>query len=124
MKEITGFRQHHASSLLEIKFNCGFCTLISYELLRVYSPITSQVDSFNQQAPLVTNKAFVRLTSFEQHVNGATFGFDDGHASNHYSANYLYQLCHDQDTLWISYLNRTKIAQQAKKQQVSFIQVC
>jgi len=121
---ILEFRQHAISSLLEIRFSDSFVALISYELLRVYSPSSPQISHFSSVAPLVTNKVFVRLVEIvPQSTVGLILHFDDGHQSNLFSNGYLYQLCVEQDRLWHTYMNRLRIAQQARSNCISCLQV-
>lgn len=123
MTSINKFHQHHNSSLLEIHFSDGFNAHISYELLRVYSPYKAQTAGFTTDGPLVNNKAFVRLVDVAQSDLGASLYFDDGHRSNLYTTDYLYQLCKEQDELWLTYLRRSKLAQKAKVDSINCIQI-
>lgn len=123
MNRIVKIHQHHTSSLLEIHFSDGFNAFISYELLRVYSPCSSPEHHFSQSAPLVCDKAFVRLIDVQLTQDGASFYFDDGHRSRLYAPDYLYHLCKEQDELWLSYLNRSKIAKQARNDSIICLQL-
>lgn len=123
MKTITQLLDHRASSLLEVRFSSGFTSFVSYELLRVYSPYPAQEPSFSSKAPLVSNKAFVKLTAIEQENDRAILHFNDGHVSQPYSHDYLFQLCDNQDELWMTYLTRSKLAQQYKDQRLVCIEV-
>jgi len=123
MNNLIKLNRHHDSYLLEVLFSGGFSALISYELLRVYTPFNAQNESFTQQAPLVTNKAYVRINDIKQLENGVIFTFDDGHQSNIYSTDYLYDLCHNQDALWLTYLTRSKMAQQSRQSMLNLVQI-
>jgi len=123
MKNLAKLHRHHGSYLLEVVFSGGFSALISYELLRVYTPFNAQNDSFTQQAPLVTNKAYVRVSNIEHVESGLILTFDDGHKSNIYSNDYLFDLCQNQDTLWFTYLSRAKLAQQSRQPILNLVQI-
>ncbi|NRA84131.1 MAG: DUF971 domain-containing protein [Gammaproteobacteria bacterium] len=99
---------HHSSSLVELFFSNGFSEMISLEMLRVNSPAVKNVDKLPL---LVTDKAFVKLETLEQASDqGVRLQFNDGHDSGYFSWDDLYQLAKNQDKLWVSYLNRLKIA--------------
>ena len=125
MKTITQLLDHRASSLVEIQFYNGFTAFVSYELLRVYSPYPAQDPSFSAKAPLVSNKAFVKLTTIEHENKNdhVILHFNDGHVSQPFSHDYLFQLCDNQDELWMTYLTRSKLAQQYKDQRLVCIEV-
>lgn len=119
MIEIAKLIQHPCSSLLEIHFSDGFSTLVSFELLRVYSPNKIQMDSLIFNASLLTDKAFVRLVDIKHCATDISFHFSDGHRSELISARYLYQLCQDQDPLWLHYLQRTKLMREMKNNSIA-----
>jgi len=124
MIKLEKFQQHPASSLLELYFSDGFHALISYELLRVYSPYTAQTPDFSINAPLVANKAFVKLSAVASQPNlGLTLSFDDNHHSDLMSNEYLYRLCSEQDSLWLTYMSRSRLAQQARNNAIDCLQL-
>jgi len=120
MVKILTLQRHPISSLLEIHFDNGFNEFISYELLRIYAVHT---DGFSLNAPLITNKAFVKVNQVIKESHGVILYFNDGYRSCLFSNESLYQLCLVQDKLWLNYLNRLRIAQQAKSNQINCLQL-
>jgi len=113
---------HPISSLLEINFSDGFNAYVSYELLRVFTPSTSSEPNFAM--PLVTNKIFVQLINATiQSAAGVMLLFDDGHQSKLFTHRYLYQLCVEQDSLWLTYLYRLRLIKEARSNQISCVNI-
>lgn len=116
---ITLVKQHCFSYLLEVHFSDGYRQLISFELLRVYSPTATNIPSGLKQPPLVTAKAYVKIFKLNYDENRLDILFDDGHQSGSYNAGYLRRLCEEQDELWRDYLARLKYAKQLKDNAIS-----
>lgn len=113
---------HQDSSLLEVSFPDGFNSMLSLEILRVYSPSLAIYCEHTQLPVLVTDKVFVNLHSIEEIANeGLRLIFDDGHDSGVFSWSYLYRLAKNQDQLWSSYIERLGVASKNKRQLLNVI---
>lgn len=102
---------HQQSRTLEIAFDDGAVFLLSFELLRVYSP-SAEVRGHGQgQEVLQTGQRDVRMTAIEPVGHYAVQpSFSDGHNSGIYSWTYLYGLGAQQEKLWQDYLQRLQAA--------------
>lgn len=102
---------HQKSRKLEISFSDGHSFEIPYEMLRVYSPSAEVRGHGPGQEVLQSGKKNVEITAVEP---VGTYGiqptFSDGHATGIYSWEYLYDLGHRRERLWLQYLDRLKAA--------------
>ena len=107
----TEIKLHQKSRKLEISFADGQRFEIPYEMLRVYSPSAEVRGHGPGQEVLQTGKKNVDITSVEPVGTYAIQpSFSDGHNSGIYSWEYLYDLGHRRERLWLSYLDRLKAA--------------
>lgn len=109
---------HQASRLLEIKFDNNTECMLSCEFLRVYSPSAEVRGHGAGQEVLQTGKEDVNITGIEPVGNYAVkLVFSDGHDTGLYSWDYLYDLAHDYDALWLEYLGKLSAAGIKRKNQ-------
>jgi DUF971 family protein len=107
----TEIKLHQKSRKLEISFSDGQRFEIPYEMLRVYSPSAEVRGHGPGQEVLQTGKKNVEITTVEPVGTYAIQpSFSDGHNSGIYSWEYLYDLGHRRERLWLSYLDRLKAA--------------
>ena len=107
----TEIKLHQKSRKLEISFADGQRFEIPYEMLRVYSPSAEVRGHGPGQEVLQTGKKNVDITGVEPVGTYAIQpSFSDGHNSGIYSWEYLYDLGHRRERLWLSYLDRLKAA--------------
>ncbi len=108
---LTDIRWHKKSRKLSLSFADGQSGELPIEYLRVFSPSAEVRGHGVGQETLVAGKRFVNLKSIEPSGNYAIkLIFDDGHDSGLYTWEYLYQLAHDQQKNWQSYLERLYLA--------------
>lgn len=102
---------HQKSRKLEISFSDGHSFEIPYEMLRVYSPSAEVRGHGPGQEVLQSGKKDVAISAVEP---VGTYGiqptFSDGHDTGIYSWEYLYDLGHRRERLWLQYLERLKAA--------------
>ena len=107
----TEIKLHQKSRRLEIAFADGRSFDLSFELLRVYSPSAEVRGHGPGQEVLQVGKKDVDILDVEP---VGTYGiqprFSDGHDTGIYSWEYLYDLGHRQERLWLQYLDRLKAA--------------
>jgi hypothetical protein len=107
----TEIKLHQKSRRLEIAFADGRSFDLSFELLRVYSPSAEVRGHGPGQEVLQVGKKDVDILGVEP---VGTYGiqprFSDGHDTGIYSWEYLYDLGHRQERLWLQYLDRLKAA--------------
>lgn len=109
---------HQASRLLEIKFDNNTECMLSCEFLRVYSPSAEVRGHGVGQEVLQTGKEEVNITGIEPVGNYAVkLVFTDGHDTGLYSWDYLYDLAHDYEALWLEYLGKLSAAGIQRKNQ-------
>ena len=109
---------HQASRLLEIKFDNNTECMLSCEFLRVYSPSAEVRGHGVGQEVLQTGKEEVNITGIEPIGNYAVkLVFTDGHDTGLYSWDYLYDLAHDYEALWLEYLGKLSAAGIQRKNQ-------
>jgi DUF971 family protein len=107
----TEIKLHQKSRKLEISFSDGQRFEIPYEMLRVCSPSAEVRGHGPGQEVLQTGKKNVEITAVEPVGTYAIQPmFSDGHNSGIYSWEYLYDLGHRRERLWLSYLDRLKAA--------------
>ena len=107
----TEIRLHQKSRKLEIRFSDGQCFEIPYEMLRVYSPSAEVRGHGPGQETLQTGKKDIDIVAVEPVGTYAIQPkFSDGHDSGIYSWEYLYDLGHRRERLWLQYLERLKAA--------------
>jgi len=91
---------------------------LSFEYLRVFSPITG-----NKQQVLVSHKKSVILTAIENvGKHGYRLLFDDQH-SEIYSSDYLALLIKEQDQRWQYYLAELKDSGQSREPMINITQL-
>ena len=104
-------RLHQTSKLLEIKFDNNTECKLSCEFLRVYSPSAEVKGHGLGQEVLQLDKEDVNITAIEPVGNYAVkLVFSDGHSTGLYSWDYLYELGHDYEALWLEYLGKLSAA--------------
>jgi DUF971 family protein len=102
---------HQKSRKLEISFSDGHSFEIPYEMLRVYSPSAEVRGHGPGQEVLQSGKKDVEITAVEPvGTYGIQPAFSDGHDTGIYSWEYLYDLGHRRERLWLQYLERLKAA--------------
>lgn len=102
---------HKQSHTLELNFNDGETFLISFELLRVYSPSAEVRGHGRGQEILQTGKRDVLVTALDPVGHYAVqLHFSDGHNTGIFSWDYLYWLGKNKDALWIDYIKRLQAA--------------
>lgn len=107
----TEIKLHQKSRKLEISFSDGQRFEIPYEMLRVYSPSAEVRGHGPGQEVLQTGKKNVDISAVDPVGTYAIQPtFSDGHNSGIYSWEYLYDLGHRRERLWLSYLDRLKAA--------------
>jgi len=105
----TEIKVHQKSRRLEIAFSDGRTFELSFELLRVYSPSAEVRGHGPGQEILQVGKKDVDILDVEPvGTYGIQPSFSDGHNTGIYSWEYLYDLGHRQDRLWLQYLDRLK----------------
>tara|TARA_B100000674_G_C37578001_1_gene794969 strand:- start:313 stop:687 length:375 start_codon:yes stop_codon:yes gene_type:complete len=98
---------HKKSHQLEIIFDTEERFLISFELLRVYSPSAEVRGHWGQNAKLQLNKQDVAIEDLIPVGKYAVkIIFDDGHNSGLYDWDYLYDLGRKQAIYWTQYLDK------------------
>ena len=98
---------HKKSHQLEISFDTEERFLISFELLRVYSPSAEVRGHWGQNAKLQLNKQDVAIEDLIPVGKYAVkIIFDDGHNSGLYDWDYLYDLGRKQAIYWTQYLDK------------------
>lgn len=103
-------RLHTQSSTLELFYTDSSFEL-SAEFLRVHSPSAEVRGHGVGQATLQTGKKFVRINQIELSGRYALkITFSDGHDSGLYTWAYLYDLAHNQQQYWETYLQKLSAA--------------
>ncbi len=112
-----GIKLHQASRLLELEFDDGNKYELPCEYLRVYSPSAEVRGHGPGQEILQVGKENVNIQHIEPVGNYAIkLQFSDGHDTGIYSWDLLYELAHDYQTNWQSYLDRlTKAGYQRRE---------
>ena len=117
----SAIKLHKRSRLLEVHFGADIFQLEA-ELLRVLSP-SAEVRGHGSPV-LQTGKLHVAITGVEMVGQYAIkLIFDDGHDSGIYDWGYLYELCHNQESLWQDYLTELRSAGASRDPEVSVIRL-
>jgi DUF971 family protein len=107
----TEIKLHQKSRGLEIAFSDGRSFRLPYELLRVYSPSAEVRGHGPGQEVLQTGKRAVEIRTLEPVGSYAVQPtFSDGHSTDIFSWDYLYELGETQDKLWTRYVARLEQA--------------
>jgi DUF971 family protein len=107
---------HTQSRELELVYPNQSSFLLSFELLRVYSPSAEVKGHGKGSEVLQVGKKEVKIVSIEPAGNYAIkITFDDGHDSGLYDWKYLYQLGEHKTQMWQDYLERLKNAGQSRE---------
>jgi len=115
---ITGFTLNNAEKHLTITFFNSKVTQLSFEYLRVFSPIEG-----NKQQALVTHKKAINLTAIENvGKHGYRLVFDDQHSAI-YSSDYLKLLIEEQATRWQAYLSELKDSGHSREAMINITQL-
>lgn len=102
---------HQVSRVMEISFDDGLKSELSFEFLRVYSPSAEVRGHGPGQETLQTGKRDVEISQLEPVGHYAVRpSFSDGHDTGIYSWDYLYGLAVDHERLWADYLARLEAA--------------
>lgn len=106
----TDIRLHLKSRTLELIYAEGAYELTA-EFLRVHSPSAEVRGHGIGQEKLQTGKKLVGIKSIQPSGNYALkIVFDDGHDSGLYTWEYLYDLAHNQQDYWQTYLRKLEAA--------------
>lgn len=107
---------HKKSAVLELVYSDSERYELSAEFLRVHSPSAEVKGHGPGQETLQYGKKDVAIVKLEATGSYAIKpSFDDGHNSGIYSWEYLYGLCHNQISLWQSYLDKLQAAGQLRQ---------
>lgn len=107
---------HKKSAELELQYSDASFTLKA-EFLRVHSPSAEVQGHGPDQKVLPLNKQDVQIIGIEAQGNySIKLIFDDGHDSGLFTWSYLRELAENQDQLWQSYLEESKVEQQKLNQ--------
>jgi len=115
---ITGFTINNAENNLTIKFVNSKVAQLSFEYLRVFSPVTG-----NKQQALVSHKKSITLTAIENvGKHGYRLVFDDQHSAI-YSADYLELLIKEYEQRWQHYLSELKASGHSRDAMINITQL-
>ena len=107
----TEIKLHQKSRVMEVAFSDGKRFVLSYELLRVYSPSAEVQGHGPGEEVLQVGKRDVDIVTLEPVGNYAVQPtFSDGHDTGIYSWERLYWLGANRDALWQQYLERLEAA--------------
>ena len=116
----TSITYHSQSRTLEIHYDDGDSSVLSAELLRVFSPSAEVRGHSSDQRVLQTGKKQVKIQSIDRIGNYAIrIAFDDGHDTGIYSWNYLKELAANQDSYWSQYLDDLERANASRLPEIS-----
>ena len=102
---------HQKSKTLELEYADGERSILSAELLRVYSPSAEVRGHSSDQRQLQSGKRDVAIDRLESIGNYAIrIVFNDGHDTGIYSWSYLRDLHDNRDQYWTEYLNELEQA--------------
>jgi DUF971 family protein len=107
---------HTQSCELELVYPNNRSVLLSFELLRVYSPSAEVKGHGKGNEVLQVGKKEVKILGIEPAGNYAIkITFDDGHDSGLYDWKYLYQLGENKTKMWQDYLERLENAGESRE---------
>lgn len=119
MAEIQAFSIVAKNNELLISFDNNSSYALSFEYLRVYSPLASQ----GKNAALVTHKKLVKLIKIESvGKHGYRFIFDDNHQAI-YSTDYLNMLHKEFEQRWQHYLNEIEKSPHSREASIDITQL-
>ncbi len=117
----SAIKLHKRSRLLEVHFGVDIFQLEA-EFLRVLSP-SAEVRGHGKPV-LQTGKLHVAISGVEMVGQYAIkLIFDDGHDSGIYDWSYLYELCHNQESLWREYLTVLRSAGASRDPDVAVVRL-
>jgi DUF971 family protein len=102
-----GITLHKQSRTLEIAYADSTTFRLPFEFLRVHSPSAEVRGHGHGQEVLQIGKRNVVITAINAVGNYAIqLHFSDGHNTGIYTWSYLFQLAHEQESLWQRYLGK------------------
>jgi len=105
---------------LTIDFNNGESACLTFEYLRVYTPLSNKL---TKQQSLITNKKGVVLTAIENlNKHGYRFIFDDQHNAI-YSTEYIALLVKEHNTRWQHYLTKLMASGHSREAMINITQL-
>jgi DUF971 family protein len=115
---ISAFTINNTENSLTIKFSKGEAAQLSFEYLRVFTPLTG-----NKQQALVTHKKAIKLATIENVGNhGYRLIFDDEHSAI-YSPVYLELLINEYQQRWQHYLSELKASGHSREAIINITQL-
>lgn len=115
---ITGFIINNAENSLTINTVKGKTAQLSFEYLRVFTPITGK-----KQQALVSHKKSIKLAIIENvGKHGYRLNFDDQHSAI-YTSDYLEQLIKEHDQRWQHYLSELKASGHSREAMINITQL-
>lgn len=120
--QISEFKLNNKASELTLSFSDNFMQALSYEFLRVYSPI-EQTSVKGKPKPPVSHKKQVQILAIEPVAkHGYRFIFDDQHSAI-YPALLLNEYAHNKNRLWQEYLDALKLTGHSREAMIDIKQV-
>ncbi len=102
-------RLKKAAKMLEIDFDDGCRFTLSAELLRVESPSAEVQGHSLDEKKIVGGCRHVGITAIQPVGHYAVaIVFDDMHDTGIYSWDYLYELGHNQERIWLNYIDNLR----------------
>ncbi|MDY0250450.1 MAG: DUF971 domain-containing protein [Pseudomonas sp.] len=118
----TRIKLNKSSKTLELGYADGQQFALPAELLRVYSP-SAEVQGHGHPV-LQYGKINIALTHVQPAGNYALkLTFDDGHDSGLFTWDYLYQLAHQQTSMWQDYLAKLSAAGRSRDPSESVVRL-
>lgn len=115
---ITGFIINNAENSLTINTVKGKAAQLSFEYLRVFTPITG-----NKQQALVSHKKSIKLATIENvGKHGYRLVFDDQHSAI-YTPEHLEQLIKEHEQRWQHYLSELKASGHSREAMINITQL-
>lgn len=115
---IIGFIINNAENGLTINIVKGQAVQLSFEYLRVFTPITG-----NKQQALISHKKSIKLTAIENvGKHGYRLVFDDQHSAI-YTPDYLELLIKEHDKRWQHYLSELKASGHSRETMINITQL-
>ncbi len=120
--QIEELRLNGKAGELTVSFADNFQQVLSFEFLRVYSPIEKTTVK-GQPKPPVSHKKQVQILAIEPVAkHGYRIVFDDQHTAI-YSALLLNEYAHNKNRLWQEYLTALKLTGHSREAMIEFKQV-